>query len=135
MQIRNTLITLLLVLLSTIVVSCASPAHENTGYLGHEIHSIFVTVHSLDNYEIDGYLVDNKGLAAQVKSLTSSHSLKSMTIEANRNASLLDQAFAVYIGEKNNLETYRRTLFWSEEISSKQLLAELDESNEDGFLD
>lgn len=130
MLIGHKLRTLLLVFLSLILVSCASPAHENTAYLGHDTHSIFVTVHSLDNYELDGYLVDSKGLATQVKSLTSSHSLKSMIIETSGNASLFDQAVAVYIGEMNNLEVYQRTLFGSEVISSKQLLNELDEYNE-----
>jgi hypothetical protein len=116
------------------LVSCASPAHENTGYLGHEPYSIFIRVHSLDNYEINGYFVDSKALAIQVKSQTSSHSLKSMIIEVSSNASLFDQAVAVNIGEKNNLETYRKTFFGSEEITTKELLDELDEDNSDGLF-
>ncbi|MFT5452607.1 MAG: hypothetical protein ACI9N9_002100 [Enterobacterales bacterium] len=126
MQIGYKLRTLLLVFLSFIFVACASPAHENTGYSGQEAYSIFITVHSLDNYEIDGYFVDSKGLATLVESMTLSHSLKSMIIEAKAKASLFDQAVAVSIGEMNGLETYRRRVFWSEVISSKQLLDKRD---------
>jgi hypothetical protein len=133
MQIGHKLKTLWLVLLSFILVSCASPAHENTGYLGHDPNSIFITVYNLDNYKIDGYFVDSKGLATLVESMTSSHSLKSMIIDTSDNASLFDQAIAVYIGEMNNLEIYRKTFLWSELITTKQLLEELDEDNEEGF--
>ena len=121
----------ILVLVSFILASCASPAHENTGYLGHDPYSIFGIVHGLDNYEIDTYFVDSKALATLVKSMASSHSLKSMTIDTSGNASLFDQAIAVYIGEMNNLEVYRKTFFWSKAITSKQLLDELDEDNEE----
>ena len=129
MKIGYKLRTLLLLLPSFMFVSCASPAHENTGFLGHDSYSIFVTVHGPDNYEIDGYFVDSKALAIQIKSLTASHSLKSMIIEASSNASIFDQAIAVNIGEKNNLETYRKTFFGSEEITTKELMDELDEDN------
>ena len=73
MKIAHKLRILFLVFLSLLLVSCASPAHENTGYWGHDSRSIFVTVHSLDNYQIDGYFIDSKGLATLVKSMTSSH--------------------------------------------------------------
>ena len=131
MQIGHKLRTLILVFLSFIPVSCANPAHVNTGYLGHDPYSILITVHGLDNYEIDAYFVDSKALATLVKSMTSSHSLKSMTIDVSGNASLFDQAIAVYIGEMNNLEVYRKTFFWSEAITSKKLLDKLDEANEE----
>ena len=133
MQVTNKTKMFVLIIMSLMIISCASPAHENTVYLGHDTRSVFVTVHSLDNYEIDGYLVDSKGLAIQIKSLSISHSLKSMIIDASSTASLFDQALAVYIGEKNNLQTYRKTLFGSEEISSKAILAEIDKSKEEGF--
>ncbi|PCJ49520.1 MAG: hypothetical protein COA74_04475 [Gammaproteobacteria bacterium] len=120
----------MLLIATCLLAACASPAHENTTYLGHDIQSVFVTVHSLDNYEIDGYLLDSKGLAHQIQSLTKSHSLKSMVIDPSRNASDFDQAFAVYLGEKNGLKTYRKTLLWSEKVSSEELLAGMKRSTE-----
>jgi hypothetical protein len=133
MQIGHKLRALLLVFLSFTLISCASPAHENTGYFSDDLATIFVTVHSVDNYEVDGYFVDSKALATLVKSMTSSHSLKSMLIDTSGSASLFDQAVAVYIGEMNNLDVSRKTFFGSELITTKELMDERDEDNEDGF--
>ncbi|PCJ48708.1 MAG: hypothetical protein COA74_08355 [Gammaproteobacteria bacterium] len=132
-QLAGNLRRLMVVIAPWLILACASPAHENTTYLGHDIKSIFVTVHSLDTYEIDGYLVDGKSLATQIKSLTKSHSLKSMIIDASPNASIFDQALGVYIGEQNGLKTYRKSLLWSQKISSAELLAEIDNRNKEGF--
>ena len=119
-------LSLTLLLLS----GCATPAHENTVYLGNDIHTITVKVHSLGTYEIYGYLVDNKGLRSQVAELTKSQGLKTMVIVEKTNASILDQAFAVYVGEQNGLSTFKREFFWSKTISSEALLLELTDSNQ-----
>ena len=106
------------------IVACATPAHKNTWYTGYDTESILVRVYNQDTYEMDGYLVDSKGLAQQVELQAKSRSVKKLFIEPIADASLLDQAIALHIGEKNNLQTFRINAIGTEEISSSQILVD-----------
>ncbi|MCP3674202.1 MAG: hypothetical protein GY829_06990, partial [Gammaproteobacteria bacterium] len=70
----------LMILLS--VVACATPAHKNTWYSDYDTESILVKVHNQNTYEMDGYLVDSKGLAHQVELQAKSRLVNSLFIEA-----------------------------------------------------
>ena len=109
--------------------ACASPAHTNTWLApGYDTDSIMVRVYSPDTYELDGYMVNGKGLEQQIKSLVKSRVLKKMLVEVMPNASLFDQLVAIHIGETNGLETLRVGLIGTESISSRQLLEKMDET-------
>ncbi len=117
------------------IVACATPAHKNTWYTGFDNESILVRVHSQDTYEMDGYLVDSKGLAQQVELQVKSRPVKNLFIEAIADASLLDQAIALHIGEQNNLQTYRINAIGTEKISSSQILIDRDDAASFNALD
>ena len=111
-----------------ILAACATPAHKNTWYTDFDTQSVLVRVYSPDTYELDGFMVNGKGLALQIKTLTESHTLTRLLIEPKADASLIDQAVALHIGETNGLRTFRISWLGSEEISSEQLLAQRDEA-------
>ncbi len=114
--------------LSTILLSaCATPAHHNYSWFPDiDTKTVQVRVYGIDAYEVDGYLLDSASLELHIKKLSKINSLNKLLIEPKANAALFEQAVALYIGEKNSLKTYRSTFFDTEEISSAQLLAEID---------
>ncbi len=114
--------------LSTILLSaCATPAHHNYSWFPDiDTKTVQVRVYGIDAYEVDGYLLDSAGLELHIKKLSKINSLNKLLIEPKANAELFEQAVALYIGEKNGLKTYRSRYFGTEEISSAQILAEID---------
>lgn len=112
------------------LTACATPAHKNTWYADHDAETILVRVYSPDTFELDGFMMDGKGLTQQIKATAKSRSLKRLIMEPMANASLIDQALVIHIGEMNGLKTYRIGLFGSAEISSKELLESRDEAIE-----
>ena len=118
----------IIIIIAISISSCALPAHKNTWFTGYNNESLMVRVYSPDTFEMDGFMVNSKGLALQIKTMKKSVSIKSLLIEPMANASLFDQAVALQIGENHGLKTYRIGLLTTEEISSQQLLLEMDVS-------
>ncbi len=119
---------LLVLLVSAMTLSaCATPAHHNYSWFPDiDTKTIQVRVYGIDAYEMDGFFLDSAGLEQQIKQLKAINSINKLLIEPKANAELFEQAVALYIGEKNGLKTYRSQYFDTEEISSAQILAEID---------
>ena len=111
------------------LAACASPAHKNTWYTDFDTRSVLVRVYSPDTYELDGFMVNGKGLAMQIRTLAESRLLTRLLIEPKADASLFDQAVALHIGEANGLRTFRISWRGSEETSSDQLLTQRDDAH------
>lgn len=109
-----------------ILAACTTPAHKNTWYTDYDAESILIRVYSPDTFEIDGFMVDGKGLTQLIKATAKGRSLNRLIMEPMANASLFDQALVINIGEMNGLKTYRIGLFGASEISSKELLESRD---------
>lgn len=115
-------------LLTTLqLVACAQPAHKNTWYSFKDSEIVEVNIYSPDNYELEGFILDGKGLEQQIESLVKIQGINSMVIITKTDSSLFDQAYAVHIAEKNGLKAYRQGLYWAEEISSAEILNEMDQ--------
>jgi len=110
-----------------ILTACATPAHENYSSWLPEIdtRTILVRVYSPDTYEIDGFL-DSNGLAQLISEQKKVRGINKILIEPKSGAGLFDQAVAIEIAERNSLRTYRSGLLWTEEVSSKQILEDID---------
>jgi len=74
---------------------------------------------------MDGFFLDSAGLEQQVKKLSEINKLNKLLIEPKTSADLFEQAVALEIGEKNGLKTYRAGLFYTVEVSSAEVLAEI----------
>jgi hypothetical protein len=110
------------------MTACARPAHKNTWFTGYNTQSVMVRIYSPDTFEMDGFMVNSEGLARQIQLLQKGVMIKRLIIEPMADASLFDQAVALHIGEDHGLQTYRVGLFGTHEISSQQVLSEMDES-------
>jgi len=109
------------------LMACSTPAYKNTWYSSDSSEVVLVRAYKLGTYELDGYLIDVEGLAHQIKSLVESRRLQRMMVEPMEEVSLINQAAALQIGEKNGLETYRVGFIGSQKMTSKQLLTQRDE--------